>query len=114
MNRFVCIMLFSLLQLCADAQGWREHDRHKAEYYKTSFEVFYGGKPLKDANASTFKVLENGYAKDAFRVYYRGRLLKDANASAFKAIKQGYAKDAFRFITMANISKTPMLRRSSC
>ncbi len=65
------------------------------EYYKTTFDVFYNRKKIKDAMASSFVVLKGGYAKDAFNVYYRGEKVKDAMASSFVYDGRGYGHDAF-------------------
>lgn len=72
-------------------EGKFEH----GEYYKTTFDVFYNRKKIKDAMASSFVVLKGGYAKDAFNVYYRGEKVKDAMASSFVYDGKGYGHDAF-------------------
>jgi hypothetical protein len=72
-------------------EGEFEH----GEYYKTTFDVFYNRKKIKDAMASSFVVLKGGYAKDAFNVYYRGEKVKDAMASSFVYDGRGYGHDAF-------------------
>ena len=36
-----------------------------------------------------------GYAKSSFDVYYEGREIKDASVTSFKYLGYGYAKDAF-------------------
>lgn len=72
-------------------EGKFEH----GEYYKTTFDVFYNRKKIKDAMASSFVVLKGGYAKDAFNVYYRGEKVKDAMASSFVYDGRGYGHDAF-------------------
>ena len=72
-------------------EGEFEH----GEYYKTTFDVFYNRKKIKDAMVSSFKVLKGGYAKDAFNVYYRGEKVKDAMASSFVYDGKGYGHDAF-------------------
>ena len=41
-------------------------------YTKDSFRVFYKGKKIDGATASSFVVLDNGYAKDNFSTYYKG------------------------------------------
>ena len=66
---------------------------HKG-YFKTSFNVYYGGKKI-DAMASSFVELGGGYAKDSFNVYYFGEKLKGCMASSFEILEGGYAKDSF-------------------
>lgn len=65
------------------------------EYYKTTFDVFFNGKKIKDASASSFVVLKDGYAKDAFNVYYRGLKIEDASTFNFECDGRGYAHDSF-------------------
>jgi len=64
-------------------------------YQITSNAVLYNGRKIKQASASSFKVLEDGYAVDAFEAYYLGMVIKGASSSSFKYIGEGYAKDAF-------------------
>ena len=64
-------------------------------YAKSSFDVYYEGREIKDASVTSFKYLGYGYAKDAFNVYYHGRVIKDASVTSFTILKDGYAKDAF-------------------
>jgi hypothetical protein len=72
------------------------NDRYEASrYHKTNFDVYYNGRKLDGATASSFKDLGRGYAKDAFNVYYFGRKLEDATASSFLIMDGGYAKDSF-------------------
>lgn len=64
-------------------------------YQVMSNSVLYNGRKIKDASASTFKILEDGYAKDAFEAYYLGNRIKDASSNSFQYLSEGYAKDAF-------------------
>ncbi len=77
--------------------GYGEWDRppHTYGYYKTKFNVFFNGRKIEDASASTFKELDEGYAKDSFNVYYLGKKINDASASTFRILGGGYSKDAF-------------------
>lgn len=105
--------------------GYDRHDRYDrrdrrsrrhSRYVVGTYEVFYDGRPLKDASASTFKVLRDGYAADAWHVYYDGMAVKDASASTFKVLADGYAADAWhvyyagRRITGASKSSFRVLR----
>lgn len=76
--------------------------KHRTSYFKTTFEVFYDGKKIAGAAASSFKELGKGYAKDAFSVYYRGSKIAGAVASSFKVLDEGYTKDAFNVYYLGN------------
>ena len=69
--------------------------RRRARYTVGKYEVFYDGRPVKDASASTFDVLGDGYAKDRWTVYFEGIPVKDASAPSFRVLKDGYAADAW-------------------
>lgn len=71
------------------------NNRYYEKYVVTSFDVYYAGKKLSDASASSFKNLGYGYGKDAFNVYYRGKRINDASGSSFRLLEHGYSKDAF-------------------
>lgn len=77
--------------------GYDEWDRppHTYGYYKTKFDVFFNGRKIEDASASTFKELGEGYAKDSFNVYYLGNKIPDASANTFRILGGGYSRDAF-------------------
>lgn len=77
---------------CCDG-GYGRYDN--GGYYKTSFEVYFRGREISDAHASSFEILGDGYAKDSFHVYWRGEILDDASPSSFKVTRDGYAEDAF-------------------
>lgn len=68
----------------------------REEYYITDFDVFYRGRKIKNANASSFEILQRGYAKDSFNVYYRGEKMSGVTSSSFEYLGDGYAKDSFR------------------
>lgn len=64
-------------------------------YSKDNINVYYMGRKIEDATASSFHELDDGYAKDAFHVYFMGRNITDATVSSFELLGDGYAKDAF-------------------
>lgn len=47
------------------------------DYAKDNWSVYYRGKKIEDASASSFKYLEDGYAKDNWNLFYRGKKTKD-------------------------------------
>lgn len=75
--------------------GVHHPDMECGDYHKTAFDVFYNGRKIEGAFASTFEILKNGYAKDAFHVYWKGEVVQDASSSTFKVLENGYAEDAF-------------------
>lgn len=64
-------------------------------YGKDAFDVYYYGEKIKGASASSFKVVGEGYSRDNFSAFFRGKEIKGSSGSTFKLIGQGYAKDAF-------------------
>lgn len=64
-------------------------------YMKTDFDVFFHGKKIDGASASTFRELADGYAADAFNVYFRGKQISGASPGTFEVLADGYAKDTF-------------------
>ncbi len=66
-----------------------------AHYHITKWDVYFEGKKISGASASSFKDLGNGYGKDSFDVYYMGEKIKRASASSFKVLGYGYSKDSF-------------------
>lgn len=97
--KYVDPFSFRLVERYDDYNGSdRQYNGHRGGgYFKSNFDVFYDGRKIEDASASTFRELEDGYAKDAFNVYYRGRKVDDASANSFKKVGGGYFKDAFNF-----------------
>lgn len=71
-------------------------------YHITTFDVFFNGKKIPDATASSFRILKDGYAKDAFNVYCMGKKIHDATGSSFECLGCGYAKDAFNVYWMGH------------
>lgn len=84
-------------------------------YYKDTFTVYYNGKKVEEANASSFVELRYGYAKDTFNAYYRGQKINDARGHSFEALAPNYAKDTWnvyyrdRIIKDANKSSFTVL-----
>lgn len=83
MMRFYLTLLFlaAVSVYGQDSRGeceCRHGARHGivASYQKTDFDVFYRGRKIKGASASTFLELADGYAKDTFNMYYWGRKIE--------------------------------------
>lgn len=55
----------------------KRHHHHNNDYMVSNFKVYYRGKTVEGATASSFTILDEGYAKDAFRVFYRGQRWKE-------------------------------------
>ena len=51
-------------------------DGHQS-YRCFAFDVYFYGKKVSDASASSFSVDENGYAHDTFSTYYFGKKIGD-------------------------------------
>lgn len=64
-----------------------------AGYGKDTWSVYYQGRKI-DASSSSFVPLDDGYAKDTWCVYYQGRKI-DASSSSFIPLGWGYAKDTW-------------------
>lgn len=73
----------------------RHHSRNN-DYMVSDYKVYYRGKTVEGATASSFTVLGEDYAKDAFRVFYKGQKIEETTASSFTLLGKGYAKDSFR------------------
>lgn len=73
----------------------RHHSRNN-DYMVSDFKVYYRGKAVEGATASSFTVLGKDYAKDAFRVFYKGQKIEGTTASSFTLLGDRYAKDSFR------------------
>lgn len=48
-------------------------------YSKDNFDVYFRGRKIEDASASSFKYLGGGYGKDNWKVIYQGRVVEDAS-----------------------------------
>ena len=104
---FMIMMMSALLAMPVMAQHHRGHYNNQSceyrygnkgrncSYVKSRGEVFYNGKLLRGASASSFRDLGGGYAKDNFNVYYRGDVMRGASVNSFRVMKDGYAKDNF-------------------
>jgi hypothetical protein len=58
--------------------------------------VYYSAGIVEDADASTFKALNDyGYASDAGHVYCSGEVLEGADPESFEALGRSYAQDNF-------------------
>ena len=97
-------MTFSLKKENKNHGGGNCHDhkyqdcnnnKYYEKYVITTFDVYYAGKKLPNATASSFKDLGYGYGKDSFCVYYRGKRIDDASSNSFQLLKHGYSKDSF-------------------
>lgn len=64
-------------------------------YAKDNFDVYYMGVEVDRAFASSFRVLGDGYARDNLYVFYKGREIEDAHASTFEFDGRGYAHDKY-------------------
>ena len=88
----------------------RRHDNHRnrnertehvrghrcgGQYFVDGRHVFFDGHEVKDASASSFRILRDGYAKDAWNAYHNGHKIKGASSASFKALGEGYAGDAW-------------------
>lgn len=75
--------LFTYKDYGHDSYGWDK------------FRVYYAFKPLEEADAATFRVIEKNkdYATDKSNVYYQGNIIKGANPMTFKMINEQVARD---------------------
>ena len=88
----------SFCQDTLDNHRWHEqnekHDRrYHSPYLVSNDRVFFNGRRVDGATASSFAILKDGYAKDKWNVYYCGEKLKGATSNSFEALGYGYAKD---------------------
>ena len=75
---------------------YEQRGRHRrSPYFITDDNVYFEGRLLKDASASTFKVLDDGYARDMWGVFYWGRKIEGASSESFRVLGYGYATDAW-------------------
>ena len=82
----------------ADRRSHGRHgydERHEEGYMVAGLNVYYRGRKVNGAYASTFKELGYGYGKDSFNAYYRGEKVQQAYASSFETLVDGYARDNF-------------------
>ena len=76
----------------ANCHGERYEDR-RGRYTKDSWSVYYRGRKVEGASASSFADLGGGYGKDNWTVFYEGRKLEGASAMSFEYKGRGYGKD---------------------
>lgn len=104
---FILAMVVSLSASVASAQqrcdshhedrsGYEHRDRHhRSPYFVSENKVFFDGREIKGASASSFSILRDGYAKDTWSVYYCGTKMDGASSNSFKVLGFGYAKDTW-------------------
>ncbi|ROS81185.1 hypothetical protein EEK90_13505 [Muribaculaceae bacterium Isolate-036 (Harlan)] len=79
-----------------DRSGYEHRDRHhRSPYFVSENKVFFDGREIKGASASSFSILRDGYAKDTWSVYYCGAKMDGASSNSFKVLGFGYAKDTW-------------------
>ena len=69
-------------------------------FTKDSRTVHVNGKPIADADPSTFRVLQGAYAQDARHVYYFSDPVLNADAASFRPLDGPYASDVHRVYWM--------------
>ena len=74
-------------------EPWSE-GRGGADYMKDKSNVYFNGKKIVGANASSFATLDDGYAKDSFQAYYFGQKIGTTTGN-FRVLGDGYARDTF-------------------
>lgn len=74
----------------------RGPERRHRGYVKDDWSVWYGGRKVEGAVASSFSDLGGEYGRDNWKVFYAGREVKGAAASSFEILGKGYAKDAWK------------------
>lgn len=104
---FILAMVVSLSASVASAQrrcdshhedrpGYEHRGRHhRSPYFVSENKVFFDGREIKGASASSFSILRDGYAKDTWSVYYCGTKMDGASSNSFKVLGFGYAKDTW-------------------
>ena len=69
-------------------------ERRHGAYSKDNWTVYYEGRKVKGASASSFTDLGGGYGKDDWTVFYRGRKVEGASASSFESLGNGMGKNS--------------------
>ena len=104
---FILTMVLSLSASVASAQqrcdshhgdrpGYEHRGRHhRSPYFVSENKVFFDGREIKGASASSFSILRDSYAKDTWSVYYCGAKMDGASSNSFKVLGFGYAKDTW-------------------
>ena len=72
------------------------HEERRGGYSKDCWTVFYRGRKVEGAAASSFTDLGGGYGKDPWKVVYQGREVPGASSSSFEELGWGYARDAWK------------------
>jgi hypothetical protein len=63
-------------------------------FTKDGSTVHVNGKPIANADPSTFQVLQGAYTRDGQRVFYFDQQIADADLSSFRKLDGPYASDA--------------------
>lgn len=73
------------------------HHRHHyhPRYIVTENSVYFGNMKVQGASASSFTILQDGYAKDTWNVYFEGKKINGASTDSFKVLDEGYARDTW-------------------
>lgn len=69
-----------------------------AGYGKDAWSVFFEGEEVKEASAQSFAVLTDGYARDDWRVFWKGRVVADVSPASFATLGDGYARDNWKVL----------------
>jgi hypothetical protein len=64
------------------------------EYGMDTSSVYYNGKKFNVKHRESFQLLDNGYAKDKFTAYYHQAPIEGSEAGSFKVLEGGYSSDA--------------------
>jgi len=62
-------------------------------YLRDKDHIYHGKLIIKDADRSSFRILNNSFSKDKNHVFYYEHVIEDADISSFKPIDAMYAKD---------------------
>lgn len=70
--------------------GYEHRDRHhRSPYFVSENKVYFDGREIEGASASSFSKLRDGYAKDTWNVYYCGVKMDGASSNSFKVLGYG-------------------------
>ena len=105
MKRFVLFLWIAIATVPSGSWGvvraagadvvQRGPERRHRGYVKDDWSVWYRGRKVEGAVASSFSDLGGGYGKDAWTVFYGGRKMEGAAASSFAVLGGGYGKDSW-------------------
>ena len=73
----------------------KHDDRHRAQYVVDAWHVYYRGRKVAEASASSFRNLGDGYGCDAWSVFYKGVKMQHAAVLSFENLGDGYARDTW-------------------